>query len=196
MIDKENNRMKSRNLMCLPSVVALILPLGMWGCDRPADKAAAPAAKEAQSADVLPANLFLSSPPEGARGVGEVKADPTAKDAVVIHGRIGGRKEPFLEGSAMFLLVDSKIKTCFELHGKGCPTPWDYCCEPKDALLANTATVQVVGADGRPLRLGLAGISGLDPTREVVVTGTIAPRENTDTLVINAVGIYVTPAGG
>ena len=181
-------------------IVAAILPLWLLGCEKPAETAnktteAQPAA-EAKSADVLPANLFTATQPEGARGIGDVKADPTVKGEVVIHGRIGGRREPFFNGSAMFLLVDMKIKTCEELHPGGCPTPWDNCCEPKDSLLANTATVQVIGSDGKPLRLDLAGVSGLEPMREITIKGTIAPRESNDTLVVNAESIYVKPTGG
>lgn len=188
--------MKPSKLMCLWAVVASLALAVTWGCDRPADKSAAPAVRETTTADVLPSDLFLTALPENARGVGEVKADLAATGAVVIQGRIGGRRDPFFEGSAMFLLVDTRIKTCKELHGDGCQTPWDYCCEPKESLLANTATVQIVGDDGRPLRLGLAGVPGLNPMNEIVISGKIIPRENTDTLVVNAEGIYVVPTGG
>jgi hypothetical protein len=153
-----------------------------------------PVSEIASPAPAVPADLFLAQAPAEARGVGAVKADPQASGEVVVYGRIGGRVEPFVSGMAIFLLADTEMEACNEKGNDHCATPWDYCCEPRESLLAKTATIQVVGNDGKPLRVDLSGRHGLDPLREIVVRGEIAQREG-DALVINATGIYVKPKG-
>jgi hypothetical protein len=89
----------------------------------------------------------------------------------------------------MFMLADPNLPSCNERHDPGCATPWDYCCEAKETVLESTATVQIVGPDGKPLKLGVEGEHGLKPLTEVVVAGKVlSAGEN---VVINAVGIYV-----
>lgn len=176
--------------------LALLTILVSGGCKKDAEKEARePTAKPSATA-TLPEGLFLDEEPDGARGVGEVKADEDATGEVVVFGRVGGRKDPFVDGSAMFLLADAEMKSCDELHGDACKTPWDYCCEPRDSLLAKTATVQVVGEDGKPLRVNLSGHHGLEPLKHVVIAGKVSQRGEGGSLVINAAGIYVKPVGG
>jgi hypothetical protein len=144
----------------------------------------------------LPPNLFVNEAPPDARSVGDVMADAEAKGDVVIHGRLGGRVNPFVDGVAVFLLADLRLEPCNVKHGDGCPTPWDYCCEPKSELMANTATIQIVGPDARPLRTGLQGQSGLEPMAEVTIAGQVAQHDVSGVLVINAQRIYVKPGKG
>ncbi|NUQ50691.1 MAG: hypothetical protein HUU27_12355, partial [Phycisphaerae bacterium] len=144
----------------------------------------------------LPDGLFLPSAPEGAKGVRDAKAEAGVGRDLVIHGRIGGRREPFTKGSAVFLLADRALPACGEANpNDGCKTPWDYCCEPADVIAANTATIQIVGADGRPLAISLRGVHDLAPMAEVVVVGKVAQRSDDGVLVVNATGLYVRKAG-
>lgn len=178
-------------------IVALLVPALLVGCDKPTASNGGGESSAAQSADAggLPSDVFLSAAPAGARGVGEVKADPNVAGAVVVHGRIGGRPKPFVDNAAVFVIADAKLKDCIQRHGEGgCPMPWDYCCEPKDSLLANTATVRIVGDDGRPLRVGVQGRGGLEPLVDVTVVGEVQPRASADVLVIDARQVYVAPA--
>ena len=173
------------------------LGLALTACEQEQAATETPAATSAKTTlSALPAGLFVSTPPAGARGVGEVKADATATGEVVIHGRLGGRKEAFVNGVAVFLLADASMKSCNELHADSCPTPWDYCCEPRESLSAKTATIQVVGPDGKPVRTSLEGQHGLTPLTEVTVAGTVALRDDAGTLVINANRIHVKADGG
>lgn len=158
------------------------------GCEQARENTQA--TNNAQTA-ALPADLFLDNAPRDARGVADVKADTDGPTNVVVHGRIGGRPKPFVDGAAVFLLADASMKTCDELHGDGCPTPWDYCCEPRESLSAKTATVQIVDADGRPLPINVKGQHGLDPSAHVTIVGTVAERSDGKTLVINARNIFV-----
>jgi len=156
------------------------------GCER---KTSSGGKAETANEASLPPGLLLSTEPSNALGVKDAKA--SSDEELVVRGRIGGRVDPFVAGSAIFLLVDKSLKMCNERHGDGCRTPWDYCCEPREDLIAGMAMVQVVGDDGRPLNVGLRGRSGLEPGAEVVVVGRRAPEQEPGALVINARGIYV-----
>lgn len=181
--------------------IAVVMGCGESGGAKPKPPAAPPkeASKTAAPAASLPADLFSDAEPEGVMGVLEAKGTTHGVDGVVIRGRIGGRVEPFVSGAAVFLIVDTGLKSCKELHEDdpdACKTPWDYCCEPKGNLLANTATVQVVDEAGKPLRGEIRGQHGLEPLAEVIVAGAIVPQEDGGPLVINARKIFVVPAGG
>lgn len=165
------------------------------GCKRDAAPASGTDASKAPIA-ALPPDLFASTPPEGARPVAAVKAEPPAGGEVVVEGRIGGRAEPFVKSAAVFVLADSSMKACNELHGDSCTTPWDYCCEPRESLAAKTATIQVVDSAGKPLAVDLQGKNGLEPLARVVIAGRVQQGGDPGALVINAQRIYVEPRGG
>jgi hypothetical protein len=72
---------------------------------------------------------ILTKEPKGAATVLATREKAKDKDNVVVVGRIGGRKNPWVKGAAAFSLVDTSLKACSERPGDTCPTPWDYCCE-------------------------------------------------------------------
>lgn len=106
----------------------------------------------------------------------------------MVFGRIGGVASPFAQNRAIFLLSDNRLPLCQE----GCATPWDYCCETRQTILSNLATVQVIDQRGRAVKVGLLGLNGLLPAAEIVVRGTVA-KAGKDVLVLNALNIYVKP---
>lgn len=171
------------------ALLLLLCALALPACER--KPAATGGAQPAAGTPALPAALFVTSPPAGAREVAELKADASAAGPVVVRGRIAGRENPFVKGAAVFLLADSSIRACNENEGDACTTPWDFCCEPAENIAAATITVQVVDADGRPLRIDLAGQNGLRPLAHVTLAGEVAQRDAAGTLVINARNIYV-----
>lgn len=176
----------SQGRRLLAGMLTMVVVFG--GCER----AAAPTAQSTSpAASALPAELWLAAEPAEAVSVRAVKLEAAAGREVAVRGRIGGRKDPFVTGSAVFLLVDKALPTCNERHADACPTPWDYCCEAREDVLASSATVQVVGGDGQPLKVGLQGQHGLVPGAEVVVKGQVAAAEKDGTLVLTARGVYV-----
>jgi len=178
---------------CIDAVVLVAVAAGWMaiGCGRDPNAVEQRSATSARTrVAALPAGLFVDEAPSGGRSVADLKADKRATGEVVIHGRIGGRKQPFVDGAAVFLLADAGMKSCAELHGDACRTPWDYCCEPRESLAAKTATIQIVGADGKPLRADLAGQQGMSPLAELTIAGEVAQRDG-GTLVINARTIHV-----
>lgn len=162
------------------------LALSVAGCDQSVTDGSA---ADSSSVAATPTQWILTDLPEGAAGVTELKSTAVEGEAVVIRGRIGGSKAPLSAGSPVFTLVDLSLPSCAENPEDRCRTPWDYCCEPRDVLAANMATIQMVDSDGNPLTTDLSQI--LSPLDEVVVVGTVGARPTAGVLTVRASGIYV-----
>jgi len=181
-------------MTCMKSLVlAALLALIVIGCDRDDNAASSQqggaAATASAPAEAVPAGLILASAPGEAKDVNAIKASAKEGDEVVLRGRVGGSIHPIVDGRAAFQVVDLSVKSCKEIPGDTCETPWDYCCEPDVAK--STATVQVVGGDGKPLKTGLKGVGGLAPLAEVTVKGKVGKTAEGAPLVVNATGIHV-----
>jgi hypothetical protein len=139
----------------------------------------------------LPTGFFVEKPPENAKDVSEARKAETLKpgDEVVLRGRIGGSKEPFVAGRAVFTLMGRGLKACSENPDDKCSKPWDYCCETKADILANSVTVQVVDAKGQILRTDMKGRRGLKELSEMVVVGKVASADG-KAVVVNATAVY------
>jgi hypothetical protein len=160
------------------------LLVGVVGCE----KEAAPARMRS---DALPANLLVTTAPTGAVDVVAAKKSAKDGDTVVVKGRVGGQKEPLAANRAIMTIADLSLPTCDKTPMDTCATPWDYCCAPTAEIAAHSVSVQVFGADGRPVRVGLTGVGGIAPLKEVVVAGTAKIEPATGTLVVEAKQIYV-----
>ncbi len=181
----------SAGILC---VVALLLLSGCGGAQNKTDGAAAP--KPGEKADAnpapAPAGLMLTEAPPGARDVIAVKKDAKEGDEVVIRGRIGGAPtNVFTSGYAIMTIVDMSLVPCNEKPGDGCKTPWDYCCDDKEDILAAKATIQLLGAGGKVLKQEFKGMAGMDHLSVVVVKGKVGKRDDPKNLIINATGIFV-----
>ena len=165
---------------------ALIATLALSGCR---EQAAPPPAQLSAAAPILSAGLFTSTQSSDAKPIAEARAHAKPGDTIAIEGYIGGRAKPFTEGRAVFLLADvEKAPPCDD----GCETPWDACCEPSETIIANSATVQVVDAQGAPLKLSLDGTNGLKSGAVVTVTGKV--RETGERiLIVDATEITIKP---
>jgi hypothetical protein len=122
-------------------------------------------------------------------------ARTTAKpgDEIVIKGLIMGREKVFVDGRASFLLGDrEKLTPCNEKGGDDCQTPWDCCCDSKEAKLEGIASIQITDAEGRVLTGGLKGVKGLKELSAVTVSGTVDQSSTPESLVVNAKVIHVT----
>ena len=113
----------------------------------------------------------------------------TEIEHAVLHGSV----DPLADNRALLTLLDTGVKTCDQLHDDACKTPWDACCEPSDVLAASSATVQVNGADGKPLKATLEGAGGIKPLTQIVVAGVARKPAGSDTLIVEASEIYVVP---
>jgi hypothetical protein len=142
----------------------------------------------------LPSGFFVGTQPESAKDVSEARkaggGEPIkAGDEVVLRGRIGGSKEPFVAGRAVFTLMGRALKACNENPDDKCSRPWDYCCETKADILANSVTVQVVDAKGQILKTDMKGRRGLKELTEIVVVGKVSLADG-KAVVVNAQAVY------
>jgi hypothetical protein len=144
--------------------------------------------------DPMPPGMFLAGAPAGARDVSEARraGDLKKGDVVVLRGRVGGSREPFVPGRAVLTIVGRGLGACSDTPGDSCATPWDYCCETREDILANSVTVQVVEEKGRVLRTDLKGRRGLKELADVVVVGKVATSD-ARAVVVNATGLWVAP---
>ena len=172
------------------------LTVGGWvaGCgeDAGTDSAAtSPGGQPAASApEPLPAGLVLTEAPSGAQDIAEVRRSAKDGDEVVVRGKIGGQVDPFVNGRAAVRLVDVGVPSCADNPKDKCETPWDYCCDVDEAA-QKSLTIQVVGADGRPLKTELKGVGGMKPLSELVVRGKVTRAAGSDAVVINATALHV-----
>lgn len=177
----------NKNFLFLAPVIALFIA----SCGNPEPDTAAPtAADQATQEMALPSDLFRDNAPADAVSVTEARAEAEAGERITLTGYIGGRVEPFTEGRAIFLLADSEnAPACTD----ECSTPWDACCTSSDQIAANSATIQVVDAEGKLLPVTLKGKKGLEPGATVTVAGTIQ-EANDAVLIISADTLAVAPA--
>lgn len=134
----------------------------------------------------LPADLFITSAPAEAVDVGDARKTAVEGKPIVMRGQIGGLAKPFAEKYAMFVVCDKRLVVC----ASACSQPGDFCSVPRDQLMANMATIQVVDGNGTPLKASVQGLNGLRPLSEVVIEGTVAKKDN-NVLIVNARSIYV-----
>jgi hypothetical protein len=155
-------------------VISTVLGLAAWANADPAGTA-----KDSS----LPPSLFLKTAPPDAIGVSEARKTAEEGKPIVMRGKVGGTAKPIADKYAMFLVTDLSIVLCKDACA-------DFCHIPREQLMISMATVQVVDATGKPLKVPIEGINGLKPLSEVVVKGTVAKRDN-NFLVVNAHNIFV-----
>ncbi len=163
----------------------VVMCAGLAGCG---ESGTAPATRGVSSASGS-ALWLVADEPEGARPVAAVKADAKEGDEVVVRGVIGGRVTPLSADSPVFIIMDTSVPSCADMEEDHCATPWDYCCETTASITANSATVQLVSADGSQLDTDPTA-AGLKPLDEIIVVGTVGPRPSQEILTIRATRVH------
>ena len=149
-------------------------------------------AAETEGGSASGGKYILSKEPKDAATVLATREKAKDKDKVVVVGRIGGRKNPWVKGAAAFSLVDTSLKACSERPGDTCPTPWDYCCEA-DLPKATVFVTVVDEKTGKTLKEDARESLKLHELDTVVVEGK-AMRDKKGNLTIAASKLYVRPA--
>jgi hypothetical protein len=138
------------------------------------------------------AGYVVNEEPADAMPVGEARAAAENAESVTLVGRIGGSKEPFVDGLAAFTIVDPSVPHC--ATEEGCPTPWDYCCT-QDQVRENIATVKVVDESGSPVVGDARELLGVNELAMVVVSGR-ASRDDQGNLSVAANEVFVRDERG
>ncbi len=115
----------------------------------------------------IPETAWSATPLADAKAAGAVRREVKDGESVVARGRV----KDFVDGRAVFTLIDMSLKSCEEMEGDNCPTPWDYCCVEPNVIAENTVTVEFQDASGRPLKTDAKGFHGLDHLQVVLVEG-------------------------
>lgn len=173
--------------IALVSLTSLLL---FTGCEKKSESTATTDA--AKAADSQLDQWFTQQAPADPAAIHLIRTSAKPGDEVTISGRIMGRSQPFVDGRAAFILGDpAKLTACNDRPDDECETPWDNCCDTKEAKQTGTATIQITGADGRVLNQSLKGVHGLTELANVTLTGKVAPNSTAEALVINATVIHV-----
>jgi hypothetical protein len=131
---------------------------------------------------------LLQEQPDDAADVLTVRKDAKDQQAVVVVGRIGGRKNPWIKGAAAFSIVDRSLKPCSEIEGDTCRTPWDYCCEAN--LPKATVLVMVVDDEGKLVKQDARELLGVKELDTLFITGK-AKRDKAGNVTILASKVFL-----
>ena len=177
------------------AVLAVAVALVVAGCDneKKSARSAAPATTPAAATASLPAGTIVAEAPAGAQDLDAVKKTAKDGDAVVVNAWVGGADQPMAKNRAIMMVADKSLPSCDKTPMDTCKTPWDSCCEPTEVRTAKTATVQVVDSSGKPLGGTLESVAGLKPLSKVTVAGIARRPAGSDSLIIEAKSIHVTP---
>lgn len=135
--------------------------------------------------------VLATAPTGEAKDIHTARTTAKPGEEITLTGRIMGNLSPFVPGRAVFIMGDPTIlKACNEMPGDKCETPWDNCCATAEEKKAATATIQIVGSDGRVLKEGIEGAGGLNKLAEVTITGKVAEGSNSDLLLVNATAVH------
>jgi hypothetical protein len=133
---------------------------------------------------------LLPTEPSGAKAVKEVRKEAKDGDPVIVVGRIGGSTKPFVEGRAVFTIVDSSLVPCSDREGDTCSTPWDYCCDSHDDIARSSLLVRFVDAEEKTITQDAQTLLGVSPLQTVIVRGR-AKRDTNGNIVVLASGLHV-----
>lgn len=140
-----------------------------------------------KQSEKLPENLFVKEKPEQAVNVTTAKTLKPGSP-VTVFGRIMGRKKPFVEGYASFIIGDEeKISVCTDQ----CGFPWDCCCDDKVTRANATLSIQIVNENDKPIKTDLKGQGGLKELSIVVVEGVVDSSSTDAFMIVNANKIFV-----
>jgi len=137
---------------------------------------------------------FTDTAPKNPQTIHALRTSAKPGDEVTVSGLVMGREQPFVDGRAAFVLGDpTKLTPCNRVPGDECTTPWDVCCDEDSLILESTATIQLLGNNGRVLANSIKGVHGLTELSLVTLTGIVDKASTGEALIINAKRLHVAP---
>ena len=165
--------MSERNVNC---GIGVLFVIAMW------------TSGEALAADVESSRYLLKEEPKDAQAVKAIREKGKDGEKVIVVGRIGGRANPWIKDAAAFSIVDSSLKSCDQIPGDNCPTPWDYCCESD--LRKGTLLITFTDGDGKIVKQDARKLLSIKELQTVLIEGQVK-RDKNNNVSIRAAKIYV-----
>lgn len=148
----------------------------------------------AQNAAAVPTNrptidehFLIKEEPAKATAVIAVHNNAKDQQDVLVVGRIGGKKNPWIRNVAAFPIVDQSLQSC-DQKGHNCPSPWDYCCSTN--LSKSMVLVIFVDEKGEPIKKDARELLGVKELDTVVVQGKTR-RDKAGNVVIMASKLHI-----
>ena len=130
----------------------------------------------------------LEEQPTDASDVIALRKEAKNEQDVVVVGRVGGRPNPWIKGTAAFSIVDRSLKPCNEIEGDTCKTPWDYCCESD--LPKATVLVMFVDEGGKIVKQDARELLGVKELDTLTIVGK-AKRDDAGNVTVMASKVFV-----
>jgi len=165
------------------SIIMCVTIIGLTGCG----------SSETPTDPQTPSGVqyILTAEPAEAINVGEFRESAVNGEDVVVIGRIGGDANPWIDGTAAFLITDTSLVPCNERPGDNCKIPWDYCCD-RNTLKDMKVMVKIVDDSGGVVPVDAKMLLGVEELQYVTVTGRTEKDED-GTLRILASKIHIRP---
>jgi len=173
--------MKFQHGICLAICLASMVIMGLVGCKKD---------EKSQAPPIDGTPYLLADRPQEVQQVKQFLAAAQDGDQVAVVGRIGGEVKPWVEGLAMFNIVDTSLVPCNEIPGDQCPNPWDYCCASD--LAEGRTSVKVVDKQGEIVAEDARRLLSVTELQTVVIQGT-ARRDQNGNVTLEAHGVFVQP---
>lgn len=168
--------------------LVLLLLTSISGCGQHAVQATSTGGDNTASIDKN--KYVLGDEPDGAVGVMIAREDFKDQEDIVLVGRIGGRKNPWIEGRSAFMVIDASMSVVANgqetEEGQIC---MDDCCASLRAEC--TTLVKVVDDQGKPLAIDTRELLDVKENDMVVVKGKVQRDEDEGTFTVAATGVYV-----
>src|SRR5262245_57940627 len=155
---------------------SLLLAALVTGCAREPGPSGQPAPQGGVRLDR--SKYLLAEQPAEAKGGLAVRKEAKDGEEVVVVGKIGGDRKPWIKGRAAFLIVDPSVEPC-----KDCPDAW--CGVDREAV----TLVKLVDEQGQTLGQDARELFGLQEFQTVYVRGH-ARRDDEGNLTVLASGVF------
>ena len=170
------------------SGLVLLLLAAVSGCGQQTVEATSTSADSTPSIDK--SKYVLSAEPDGAVGVMIAREDFKNQDDIVLVGRIGGRKNPWIEGRSAFMLIDASMSVVADGEDTDeSQVCMDDCCASLRAEC--TTLVKIVDDQGKPLAIDARELLDVTENDMVVVQGKVQRDKDEGTFTVAASGVYV-----
>lgn len=138
------------------------------------------------AATAVGGSYLLKSEPAGAIEIIDAREKAKDGEPIVVVGRLGGGLNPWIDGRAAFLLVDTRILPSCE-EGEQCEADCPDCAAE---MAEASAMVKFLGEDGKVLSTDARALLGVKEQETVVIEG-VANRDKSGAMSIAAKGIFV-----